>query len=258
MTEAKPPAKKSAAKRTPAAKKTAAKRTTPVKKSAAKTTGRRRNPQPKDDPLRSQVLELRRAGVAMDVIAKQLGYPSVQAAHDALVAALDATLQPTPDEEKRLLLDRLDRLQTSLWTKAMRGDLGAFAALERIMSDRHRIVSTDPLPPNDQRGPIETATADECARLKPVAPALAAAALVLARIVDENKTDAGAAATAARELRITMSQLRGLAGLAHPGAQPGTQPPAGDDPGPAKKKSNVTWLDELREKAEKKRDAGAS
>lgn len=257
MTDAKP-AKKAAARKAPAkatARKAAAKKAAarPAKKTTAKAAASRRPKPPVDDPRNSQVLELRRAGVAMDAIAKQLGYPSVEAAHEALIAALDATLPPPPDEAKRLELDRLDRLQVPLWAKALRGDLAAYDRIARIMAERQRVVSTDPLPPTDKRGPIETATADECERLKDNAPALAAAALVLARVVDENTGDAAAVSTAARELRITMSQLRGLAGAGHPvPATPERPSPEGEKP---KKPATVSWLDELRERAEKRGSA---
>lgn len=258
MTEPKRPAKKTTARAAAPTKKAVAKKASPRKKPAARKTAaaaRKKPAPPKDDPKASQVLELRRAGVALDVIAQQLGYTTVDAAHDALVAALDATLPPTPDEAKRLELDRLDRLQVPLWSKALRGDLAAVDRIARLITERQKVVSTDPLPPTDERGPIEAATAIECERLKANAPALAAAALVLARIVDESKDDANAASTAARELRITMSQLRGLAGTAPTGQQGGTAPTP-DGPGPdkpPKKPATVSWLDELRERSEARR-----
>ena len=226
-----PPQKK------PAAKKAATRKSPASRKATAKTAAAR--PTARD----RQVLELRRAGVGLDLIAEQMKFRDVAAAHAAFLRALTADLPPPRDEAKRLELDRLDRLQAALWPKAMRGDLAAIDRLVTISQDRLRIVSTDPLPVDEKLGPIETATAQECERLRSAAPALAAAALVLARVVDENRGDPNATATAARELRMTMSQLRGLAGTTRTPQTSAGDTPAGEGSG---RKGAVTWLDELR------------
>ncbi|HTW17068.1 MAG TPA: hypothetical protein VMF51_18200 [Nocardioides sp.] len=237
---AKPAAKKSTAKKAPAKKATAAKKTTkraPAKKAAApRVTARDRN-----------VLELRRAGVPFDVIADRLNFRDVSTAHASYLRALAGSLPPARDEAKALEVDRLEKLQTVLWPKALKGDLKAMAQLVDVAQERMRIISTDPLPVTDQLGPIETATAEEVDRLRTAAPALAAAALVLARVVDEHRGDPNATATAARELRMTMSQLRGLAGTTRtPMPSGGGDAPDGEGSG---KGGSVTWLDELRQRS---------
>jgi hypothetical protein len=108
--------------------------------------------------------------------------------------------------------DRLDRIQAMLWPKALRGDAESLDRLMRVLEQRSK--GPRPLDNRDDRiaGPVERGTDEEVGRLKKHAPALAAAALVLARAVDDNAGDPEKAASIARELRISMTQLRGLAG----------------------------------------------
>lgn len=248
MTPPRRPAKKALTKKASAArgdKPAAAGRTTkksPTKKATPKkapprtrgsATPKKRTSAPRTrraDARDKQVLELRRAGVRLDVIAAQLKFRDVVAAHDAYERALHATLPQTVEEGRRLELERLDQLQTRLWPKALRGDLAAMDRLFTIAHARMQLLSrSDPLPETGKRhrGLIETATFEETERLKKNAPALAAAALELARQCDDTKGEPGLLATAARELRMTMSQLRGLAGLEPPNRN-GAPPPDGD------------------------------
>lgn len=250
MTTRKPPAKKTTPAKRAAAKKAAAKKA-PAKKTTAKKTSRKKAP-PRVSQRDRQVLELRRGGVPLDVIAEQMKFRDAAAAHAAYLRALDGTMPAARDEAKRLELDRLDKLQTVLWPKALRGDLQALDRLVGTAQERMRLISTDPLPDPEQLGPIETATREECASLDGVAPALAAAAIVLARVVDENRTDAGATATAARELRMTMTQLRGLAGNVQTPKPSGGETPDGEGTG---KGGTVTWLDELRQRQSARRSS---
>lgn len=197
-----------------------------------------------------QVLELRRAGLGFDAIAKQLKFRDATSAHVAYERALAETMPPPIDERRHLELERLERLQTPLWPKAMKGDLAAVAELARLTQERMRIARNDPLPDQGDRKPgaVEAATREECDRLAKNAPALAAAAITLSRTVDEASGDPGALATAARELRMTMSQLRGLAGFA-----PGTaKPDPSDEEKDGEGKGKVvpeSKLEELRRKA---------
>ncbi|MFW6776085.1 hypothetical protein ACOACO_17510 [Nocardioides sp. CPCC 205120] len=208
----------------------------------------------------AKVLELRRAGLGFDTIAKQLRFRDAAGAHAAYERALAEAVPLTIDDRRRLELERLERLQTPLWPKAMKGDLAAVAELGRLARERMAISRTDPLPQDVDRkpGPIEAATREECERLAKNAPALAAAALTLARCVDDAGGDAGATATAARELRMTMSQLRGLAGYAPAAQRPA--PADGEDPdGGGGTKGKVvpeTKLDELRRRAQERQERG--
>lgn len=207
-TAPKPPARKRAPAKKPAAKKTPAKRSSTKRQPApAKVTDRDR-----------QVLELRRAGVPFDKIATQLKIRTREDAHAAYERALAETLPQPADEVRRIELDRLERLMTPLWPKAMRGDLAAIAQLSQLSTKRTQIAGeTMPLPemPSErERGPVELATTAEVALLRMSDHTLGAAAVVLARLVDAADDNGLLAATVSRELRQTMTNLRNLSGAA--------------------------------------------
>lgn len=234
MTARKPPAKKAAAK-----KKTAARRQAPKR----------------DD----QVLKLRTGGLSLEAIAKKLRFRDVAAAHAAYERALASALPEPPDKTKREILDRIRSAEEDLWPDAEVGDLAAIAQLVDLDIER-QIVSRDQLYlAGDMVGPVEAATQKEVARLSDAAPALAAQALVLSRTVDQTE-EPGPKARVSQELRISMSQLRGLAGT-----NPAYRPTPSPDPAPATKgkKPRVvvpeSELDTLRRRAAERAAAeGAS
>lgn len=100
---------------------------------------------PTDDTIAKErkVLELRRAGVTLDVIAEQVGYTNRSAAYKALKRALARTLQQPADELRDLEADRLDRLQAAIWAKAMNGDLRAIDRVLLIAERRARLLGLD-------------------------------------------------------------------------------------------------------------------
>lgn len=223
-----------------------AKRAAAAKKSPAKRAPARRTPAVRDAKV---VLE-RGKGKSFEAIAKQLRMRDATAAHAAYERGLAKVLPPTPEEQRRDDLARIREAEDEQWPKAETGDLAAFAALVDLELERRHLLQGDvPIETTRVIGPIEAATAGECHRLTDVAPALAATALVLARVVDEHTDEPGHTATAARELRMHMSQLRGLAGTRPPQQQPHGDP----DDGAAKQTGRVvvpkTKLDELRERA---------
>jgi hypothetical protein len=88
-----------------------------------------------------QVIELRRAGYTFDDIAKAVGYAYSSGAHQAFRRALKRTLIEAGIEELREQeLDRLDRLQRSLWTQALTGDTKAALAILRFMEQRAKLL----------------------------------------------------------------------------------------------------------------------
>lgn len=97
---------------------------------------------PSDEVIERErkVLELRRAGVTFDAIAAQLGYKGRGAAYKAFRRALARTLQQPASELRELEADRLDRLQTAIWGRAMRGDLEAVDRVLRIMERRAMLL----------------------------------------------------------------------------------------------------------------------
>jgi hypothetical protein len=173
---------------------------------------RRRGRPAAPDPRLLDVLDARRGGASWRAIATELEYPDPAAAERAFAQAMQMLEVTSVANQILLEHDRLDRIQAMLWPKALRGDAESLDRLMRVLEQRSK--GPRPLDNRDDRiaGPVERGTDEEVGRLKKHAPALAAAALVLARAVDDNAGDPEKAASIARELRISMTQLRGLAG----------------------------------------------
>lgn len=222
----KAPAKRAAPGKKAAAKKTAGRKTTKTAAAAKapSTPPRRRGRKPAPDRRLLQVLELRRKGMSFAEIAKKLKYSSADLAFRAFEQAIQM-LEITSIANTRLLqLEQLTQLQSALWPDASTGDPKALDLMLKVM-DRQASIP----PPLDNRsdrelGPVEAATKKETAKLVEHAPALAAAVLVLARSVDDNASDPKSAEKSARELRISMTQLRGLAGTRMPEDKEPTTP----------------------------------
>ncbi len=90
-----------------------------------------------------QALELRKAGHSFPVIARHLGYRSMSGAYDAVMAGLRATLQEPADEVRTMELARCDQLLAACWKPALGGDLGAIAAVLRILERRAKYLGLD-------------------------------------------------------------------------------------------------------------------
>jgi len=91
-----------------------------------------------------KALELRRAGVGYDEIAQAVGYANGSGAYRAVQRAMKRTLREAGAEEIRdQELDRLDRMQRSVWPRAIQGDLPAVGAVLRIMERRSRMLGLD-------------------------------------------------------------------------------------------------------------------
>jgi hypothetical protein len=96
-----------------------------------------RNPDPELIDKERRVLELRRAGVTYEDIAKATGYATAQGAYLAYGRALKRTLNDAGADEARAgELDRLDRLQRVYWPKALDGDYHALDRVLKIMEHR--------------------------------------------------------------------------------------------------------------------------
>ncbi|KWW97367.1 hypothetical protein LI90_4339 (plasmid) [Carbonactinospora thermoautotrophica] len=90
-----------------------------------------------------RALQMRRAGLTLDDIARELGYTHRSSARKAVQRALKRTLQEDADELRALEADRLDRLQAAIWSKAMAGDLQAVDRVLRISERRARLLGLD-------------------------------------------------------------------------------------------------------------------
>jgi hypothetical protein len=99
------------------------------------------------DPLviekERKVLELRLMGVTFDVIAQQVGYASPGSAHNAYKRALLRTLREPAQELRELEVARLDKLLSSIWTEALRGEIPAIQTSIKIMERRAKLLGLD-------------------------------------------------------------------------------------------------------------------
>lgn len=90
-----------------------------------------------------QALELRKAGATYEEIARTVGYSGPQGAHKAVMSALQKTLQEPADELRTLELDRLDKMQMSLWKAAIGGNQGAIDRVLKIMERRAKLLGIE-------------------------------------------------------------------------------------------------------------------
>jgi hypothetical protein len=90
-----------------------------------------------------QALEMRKAGVPFDAIARQLGYGGPAGAFKAVESAIQRTLQEPADEVRKLELERLDKLLLGLWPAASKGDCRAVERVLAVMDRRARYLGLD-------------------------------------------------------------------------------------------------------------------
>jgi hypothetical protein len=90
-----------------------------------------------------QALELRQAGYPYDTIAEMLHYADRGGAHKAVVAGLKAALREPATDLRKLEETRLDKLQTSVWAKALAGDMKAIDRCLRILERRAKLLGLD-------------------------------------------------------------------------------------------------------------------
>lgn len=90
-----------------------------------------------DQELAGKVLNLRRAGVPFDVIADelQLTPQAAKALFDKAIGAHD------PKFLRALEADRLDRLHSALWARAVKGEVEAIDRVLRISERRERLTA---------------------------------------------------------------------------------------------------------------------
>lgn len=86
-----------------------------------------------------QAVELRRAGVSFDEIAKRVGYSDRSAAYKAYRAALARVPARAVQEHRDEWNDRLERLLLPYWTNALAGDIAAGRMVIRIAQEAARI-----------------------------------------------------------------------------------------------------------------------
>lgn len=113
----------------------------------------------------AKAVELRMEGKGFPEIAKELGYNSRQAAHDAVMRALRETLREPCEELIRLDLERLDALWQIQYLTAQGGDPQAMAACMKIMERRAKLLGLDAPAKQEVQATVTTkalpATVDE-------------------------------------------------------------------------------------------------
>lgn len=106
--------------------------------------GHKTSPETAEAKMRAaKALELRMEGKTFATIAKEAGYNSPQAAHDAVKRALDATLREPADRLRALELERLDVLWQIQYLNAQAGDVQAMGACMKIMERRAKLLGLD-------------------------------------------------------------------------------------------------------------------
>ncbi len=133
-----------------------------------------RPPVPSEEQIEAerQILELRRAGISFHEISRQLDMPR-STVRSRFKSGLARVVREPAHEVRQLEEDRLDRLQAAVWSKALRGDLGAVDRVLRVMSRRAEMLGLD-----HSHGVAERALALEADRVRLVA-------LAFGRAVDE-------------------------------------------------------------------------
>jgi len=92
-----------------------------------------------------RAMELRLAGATYAQIGEALGI-SAQAAHKAVMRALDRINEKLAEDAQKVLrleLERLDKMLLALWPQAQRGNQGAVDRILRIMERRARLLGLD-------------------------------------------------------------------------------------------------------------------
>jgi hypothetical protein len=89
---------------------------------------------------RVRAVELVAQGRSYDEIAHEVGYSHRGSAHRAVSKALAEREVDAVDQLRHTEIDRLDRLQASVWPKAMSGDVGAAHLIVKIIDRRIRLL----------------------------------------------------------------------------------------------------------------------
>jgi hypothetical protein len=88
---------------------------------------------------RTRAVELLIDGLSYDEIAREVGFTHRGSAHRAVTRALAEREHDAVDSLRRVELDRLDRLQTAVWSQAIEGDAAAIDMILKIIDQRIRL-----------------------------------------------------------------------------------------------------------------------
>ena len=90
-----------------------------------------------------EVLELRCAGLSFDEISKRTGYANRSGAQHAYNSALERWAIETVEQQRIIQSERLDRLFTTVYLEARKGDLGAIDRCLKIEKRRADLWGLD-------------------------------------------------------------------------------------------------------------------
>lgn len=88
-------------------------------------------------------MDLRKAGMTYDAIAKQCGYANRNGAYQAIQRELARTLQEPADDLRRLEVERLNDLYRAMAPKALSGDTWSVDRCLAIMTRRAALMGLD-------------------------------------------------------------------------------------------------------------------
>ena len=115
-----------------------------VKKKRTPGNGAKTSPESAAAKVRAaKALELRMEGKTFIEIAKEVGYKSRQAAHDAVKRALDSITREPAQDLIKLDLERLDAMWGIHYLNAQSGDVNALSACMKIMERRAKMLGLD-------------------------------------------------------------------------------------------------------------------
>jgi hypothetical protein len=122
---------------------------------------------------RTSAVQLRTQGWTYEAIAQQLGYSNRGTAFAIVRKALDRHEAEEVDRFRSLETARLDRLQASLWGRAMAGDVAAAAQARRIIETRIRLLGLllDRVPQHDESCRTVVCTCPSCRTVVCTCPA---------------------------------------------------------------------------------------
>lgn len=92
---------------------------------------------------RNMAIDLRRAGITLDVIAARLNYPNVQAVQRDIDLLISSVLKTPQDEMRGLEALRLDYMTMVLWPEARKGINRAIDQLLKVMERRAKLFGLD-------------------------------------------------------------------------------------------------------------------
>lgn len=81
-----------------------------------------------------RAVDMRRAGVSWDAIARALGYSSSGRAHSAFLSYMSSYPRESIDDARQVELDRLDQLQAAIWQQCLAsGSTNQHWAIDRML-----------------------------------------------------------------------------------------------------------------------------